>query len=226
MRSSISLRLIIKIQYLILRLKCLRKQIPGTFSIDDGHPLDWKVAELLRRYGHRGTFYWSRYNPDHEVMDDEQMRAFIHEFPEHEIGQHSYHHIPLTNMTLEEAETELREGWNWHKEMTGQEPRMFCYPKGFYHREHVKMLKDMGYVGARAVERDMKWPGYEAYEQEAGAQLYPERYHEALTRKHTNIWGHSWEIERYGLWEALEDILKHRKPLITNYEYTKSLYLE
>lgn len=209
-----------------LTLLLRRLRVPNTISIDDGHPLDWKVARLLRKYNHRGTFYWSRFNPKHEVMDESQMKAFIDEFPEHEIGQHGYNHIPLTEMTLKDAERELIDGWNWHKEMTGQEPRMFCYPKGFYHREHMKMLADMGYLGARAVEKSAKWPGYEVYEQEAGVQVYPDRYYKALSKSKTNIWGHSWEIERYGLWEVLEEILKHRETLVTNYEYTKSLYSE
>ena len=39
-----------------------------TISVDDGHPTDFKSAELLARYGLKATFYIPARNPEREVM--------------------------------------------------------------------------------------------------------------------------------------------------------------
>ena len=38
-----------------------------TTSWDDGHPLDFKLAELLNKYNLKGTFYIPRSNAEHRV---------------------------------------------------------------------------------------------------------------------------------------------------------------
>ncbi len=47
---------------------------PATFittSWDDGHPLDFRVAELLSKYGLRGTFYIPMIAENHILHPDD-----------------------------------------------------------------------------------------------------------------------------------------------------------
>lgn len=44
-----------------------------------------------------------------------------------------------------------------------------------------------------------------------------------------HLWGHSWEIEKYGMWEELEEFLKYckkssKREIVTNNQLTKLIY--
>ncbi|MCX6910233.1 MAG: polysaccharide deacetylase family protein [Verrucomicrobia bacterium] len=66
-----------------------------TISVDDGHPLDMRTAELLDRHGLKATFYVPAANPEREVMTKEQVRELSRRF---EMGGHTYHHVPLASL--------------------------------------------------------------------------------------------------------------------------------
>jgi hypothetical protein len=119
-----------------------------TTSWDDGHPSDFRVAELLARYGQRGTFYLPR-SAETETIDQSQVRDLATSF---EVGGHTVHHVTLTEVTDAESRREIAESRHWLEDISGQPCRMFCPPRGKYRRRHLDMIREAGYSGMRTVE--------------------------------------------------------------------------
>ena len=63
-----------------------------TTSWDDGHPLDFRVAEMLSRHNLRGTFYVPR-TADNATMSAAEVRELGASF---ELGAHTLAHVDLT----------------------------------------------------------------------------------------------------------------------------------
>jgi hypothetical protein len=124
---------------------------PATFittSWDDGHPLDLHVAELLSKYGLRGTFYIPMI-AENETMPAAQIRELSLAF---EIGAHTLHHAVLTEATEQKAWQEISGSKSWLENNTGLSCLMFCPPKGKYTNRHLEMARKAGYLGVRNVE--------------------------------------------------------------------------
>jgi hypothetical protein len=119
-----------------------------TTSWDDGHPLDFRVAELLKRYGLSGTFYVPMI-AENETMTATQLRELSLAF---EIGSHTLHHNVLTSLTEQQAWREIDDSKSWVENKTGQPCLMFCAPKGKYWSRHLEMIERAGYLALRTVE--------------------------------------------------------------------------
>jgi peptidoglycan-N-acetylglucosamine deacetylase len=119
-----------------------------TISWDDGHPSDLRVAELLAKYGLRGTFYVPRTAPG-GTMAAAQVRELSDNF---EIGAHTLHHRILTDATEEEASDEITGSKSWVEDTTGATCSMFCAPQGRFTGRHLEMARSAGYLGFRTVE--------------------------------------------------------------------------
>jgi peptidoglycan-N-acetylglucosamine deacetylase len=119
-----------------------------TTSWDDGHPLDLRVAELLSKYGLRGTFYIPMI-AGNETMPAAQIRELSLTF---EIGAHTLHHAVLTEATEQKAWQEIAGSKSWLESNTGLPCLMFCPPKGKYTNRHLDIARKAGYLGVRNVE--------------------------------------------------------------------------
>src|SRR5260370_11592613 len=118
---------------------------PATFittSWDDGHPLDLRVAELLSKYGLRGTFYIPMI-AENETMPAAQIRELSLTF---EIGAHTLHHAVLTEATEHKACHQIAESKSWLESNTGLPCLMFCPPKARYTNGHLEMARKAGYL--------------------------------------------------------------------------------
>jgi hypothetical protein len=119
-----------------------------TTSWDDGHPLDLRLAELLVKYGLRGTFYVPR-TAETETMTLPQLRELSRHF---EIGAHTLHHVDLATASDQVAWQEIVASRAWIEDSVGQPCPMFCPPRGHYATRHLRMIEKAGYQGARSVE--------------------------------------------------------------------------
>jgi peptidoglycan/xylan/chitin deacetylase (PgdA/CDA1 family) len=119
-----------------------------TTSWDDGHPLDLHLAELLRKYGLPGTFYVPL---DHElpVVTPSQIRELSADF---EVGGHTLHHCDLLTIPASLARREITDCKSELEQICGRACTSFCFPKGHFSREHVRMVRAAGYRTARTVE--------------------------------------------------------------------------
>ncbi len=214
-----------------------------TTSWDDGHPMDFKLAEILSKYNIEATFYIPQRNAEREVMLSDKIVELSKHF---EIGGHTLNHVRLNVADKDLINKEVSGSFVWLKDLLGYDPVSFCFPGGKYNKHAVESVFHSGFQVARTTDllsiRNTP-PGklmsttLQIYEHHAFTYFR----HLAKRRKWINLvkwlslnaisdlrkltdaylnqdsrnpaiclhlWGHSWEIEKYHLWEKLEEILK------------------
>lgn len=228
----------------------LMSQIMFTTSWDDGSVLDLKVADLLSRYGMRGTFYipmvfdgkGGKYAAYDRRLNEEEIRALA---SSHEVGGHSLSHRRLTDVPSADMPKEIAGSQEFLSTITGHPVKMFAFPGGKYNERVVDTVRQSGFVGARTTHKLAVQRPIDAFQMGTTiiCQPFPFRkvdathyywrqllnplraYHpmqfaftwQALARRvfrkaYTNgdyfhLYGHSWELEQYGMWGELESFL-------------------
>lgn len=124
-----------------------------TTSWDDGHPHDFRVADLLEKYGMTGTFYVCRDGQVGAKLTDNQIRSLA---SRHEVGAHTLTHPSLRKISPALQREEIQGSKQWLESVTGQECRMFAYPYGHYDETAVAAVRDAGFRGARTTQ-DLIW---------------------------------------------------------------------
>ncbi len=119
-----------------------------TTSWDDGHPLDLKLARLLKEYDIPATFYIPIKNPGRKVL----KKKYIQELSKHfDMGGHTYSHANLEELDQKRAYREITRGKKRLEKIIGKTVKPFCYPKGKYNKNTVNLVKKAGFIGARSV---------------------------------------------------------------------------
>jgi peptidoglycan/xylan/chitin deacetylase (PgdA/CDA1 family) len=129
-----------------------------TTSWDDGHVLDTRVAEMLTTYGLPGTFYIAPRNiemPSNERLNAQSIASLGRDF---EIGGHTLSHRRLPALSPHEARQEIEGGKSALEDILGDGVHAFCYPGGEYRPEHVELVREAGFSGARTVMRGVLQP--------------------------------------------------------------------
>jgi D-inositol-3-phosphate glycosyltransferase len=138
---------------LYARIAWTRLKPVVTTSWDDGHILDMKLAELLTRYGIRGTFYIAprtiEFGEKDRLTDDAIRRLST----THEIGAHTMSHRWLTTLTDEDAYREIVDSREYLEKVIKAPVTSFCYPAGKHTRAHARMAERAGYTLSRTVRR-------------------------------------------------------------------------
>jgi peptidoglycan/xylan/chitin deacetylase (PgdA/CDA1 family) len=125
-----------------------RRSALMTTSWDDGHPLDFRVAELLEGYGLAGTFYVPR-TSQRAVMHPQSIRELGHKF---EIGAHTLEHLRIDRLTDAEASAQLSGSRRWIEDTTGKSCDVFCFPGGEFKKRQLRLVREAGFRAARTVE--------------------------------------------------------------------------
>ncbi len=142
-----------------------------TISVDDGHPLDLRVAALLERHDLRATFYLPMSNDEGPpVIQAEQMRALAQHF---EIGSHTRSHRFLATLDDAAARAQIVDGKRMLEDCLGQPVHGFCYPGGHYRRRHIAMVRDAGFRYARTTQNLRIDAGRRPFEMPTTLQFYP-----------------------------------------------------
>jgi glycosyltransferase involved in cell wall biosynthesis len=131
------------------------KPVIVTTSWDDGHKLDLKLAQLLRRYGLQATFYVSpltREFPASERLTAEDIKQLAQDF---EIGAHTMTHPHLDRLDVAAARQEIIDSKVALERIIGRPLRSFCYPYGDYNEETKRLVQEAGFSRARSVKRFM-----------------------------------------------------------------------
>jgi peptidoglycan/xylan/chitin deacetylase (PgdA/CDA1 family) len=119
-----------------------------TTSWDDGHPLDFRIAELLARYAIPGTFYIPLRNT-RPTVSSSQIRELAKFF---EIGAHTVNHVRLVELDPEHARSEIVESKRRIEDILGRPCPIFCFPGGAYSDRHLTIAKEAGFTAVRTVE--------------------------------------------------------------------------
>jgi peptidoglycan/xylan/chitin deacetylase (PgdA/CDA1 family) len=142
-----------------------------TFSVDDGHPSDMKMAELLSKHHLNGTFYVPISNCEgYDVMSPQQLREIGRQF---EIGAHTYDHRLLINVDVREAYYQIAEGSRKLEDLLGKEVVGFCYPGGKYGKKDVKLVQACGFKYARTTMNLRFDAGDQPFEMPTTVQFFP-----------------------------------------------------
>ena len=129
------------------------KTVILTTSWDDGHKDDIRLARMLKEHGLKGTFYISPRNHEfarQDLLTSQEIKNMSRDF---EIGAHTLTHPRLPMISAAQAEEEIFDSKALLEEITGKEVKTFCYPYGYYAKEHVQLVKNAGYRYARTVAR-------------------------------------------------------------------------
>ena len=184
-------------------------------SWDDGKKQDIRLADLLRQYEIPATFYI----PNSTELSDNDIKGLSKEF---EIGGHTVNHIPLTDLSKTDANWEVKWNKKWLQDIIGRPVTSFCYPKGYYTERDVEIVKGAGFKEARTVKRLNTKEPKNKFEIETTIHVYPNHEDQGdwlakakeiwnTEPEYFHLWGHSFELDKYSLWEELEDFLGYVK---------------
>lgn len=220
-----------------------KKQLIITTSWDDGHALDLRLAELLDKYGIKGTFYVPINNAEHTVMLPSELDVIAGKF---EIGGHTVNHIYLNTLGEDDARYEVAECKTMLQDRLGRTVDAFCYPGGKYSQRDIRLVSKAGFLFGRttrllhtstSIQPQLMDTSMQAYHHSSvtltkhclkagfvlpivqqlffykGNKNFPLLAEVLMNKIQSNggvfhLWGHSWEIEEFGLWNDLELLLK------------------
>ncbi len=205
-----------------------KKPINIEISFDDGGALDIKAADILDKYGLKATFYivvdWIDKDGflTWDQVKDLDKRGFT-------IGSHTVTHPQdLKSLYEEQLFVEVQNSKDMIETVLGHSITKFCYPRGRTNARVRQVVVESGYIDARGTgkpgvitsEDKFYLPGTihifkrEEYRNQNIVDFANDVF-EQLKKEggYCNIWGHSAEIEREGLWDTLEGVLSLVKQL-------------
>jgi len=121
-----------------------------TTSWDDGSIYDYKLLQLLKPLGIKGTLYISKESKYRSLTDNDVK--FLSDY--FEIGSHSLSHPNLTTLNKVNAELEILNSKIYLEKITGKQCKIFGYPYGVFNDKTKEIVKRNGYIGARIVNQD------------------------------------------------------------------------
>ena len=224
-----------------------------TTSWDDGQKIDLKLAELLMRYGIKGTFYITK-SYQYPLKKDEVLKIA----EKHEIGAHTLNHIALTKVPISGAKREIEKSKAYVEEIVCHDIDMFCYPFGRYNNKIKKIVESAGFVGARTCNHGDFGMPKDPYEWQITLHASngsprmtfkiwrnnrisvrslidweiraKELFDLALEKGGVyHLWGHGYEYEKRNEWDKLERVFKYISnregvKYMTNGEVVEELY--
>lgn len=139
------------------------KKIIVTTSWDDGHILDIKLANLLKKYAIKGTFYISPEDNRRSVEERLNKEQILELSKSFEIGGHTMTHVQLDQISIEKARIEIKESKQFLESIVGRSIKSFCYPWGKYNLEHIHEIEKAGFNVGRTVKRFILNKGIDRY---------------------------------------------------------------
>lgn len=211
-------------------------------SWDDGHPLDMKLANMLRQHQVKGTFFIPIKNA--EGLPTLQKSDVLELGEDFEIGAHTFDHLYLPGRPKSEVFSQILTGKYALEDILGKPVNGFCYPGGKFNKEVISATRNAKFSYARTTSNMWSSVGDSPFLIPTTFQLYPhskstfirnylsqghflsrrslfkilistewsqaiDRVIDYINDKNgiLHIWGHSWELEKYGLWPQLERLL-------------------
>lgn len=189
-----------------------------TMSYDDGKWADERLVELFNRYGIRGTFnlnYGMMECP--ERIDRERIRTL---YAGHEVASHTMTHPTIARCPLTEVAREILEDRRGLESLVGYPVRGHAYPNGSCSEEIKDLLRGLGIAYGRTVQWEsgsMELPG-DLMEWNAtchhnyNLMKYAKEFAESQKKQYLQclyVWGHSYEFERDGNWELMEEFCSY-----------------
>jgi peptidoglycan/xylan/chitin deacetylase (PgdA/CDA1 family) len=177
-------------------------------SVDDGCASDVRIAELSLKYKIETIFYWPvewqslAYDKGYAPLTLDEAISITENF---EIGAHTITHRHLTKISTEDAKREIRDGGIILEYIFNQIVNKFCPPRGytnpelteytllFYESQRLTKGENLVHIHPDSgANNNMPWREYYGQNKD----------------KITEAWCHSWELDKFNLWDELEEWMK------------------
>ncbi len=186
-----------------------------TMSYDDGPDFDYRLVELFNQYGIRGTFHLNsgRLGKKDSVKREDVAKLYRH----HEVSCHTVTHPFLDQIPDGTVLREILRDRRTLEGLCGYPVRGMSYPFGRYTEHAIALLRSCGMEYSRTVEATgsfdlpedfMKWhpTAHHNGDLEGLWKQFIERDWSQMLLFY--IWGHSFEFDRDGNWERMEEFCR------------------
>jgi hypothetical protein len=120
-----------------------------TLSYDDGKTADYKLVEIMNKYGIRGTFNLNGgLQKDGKHIDSSEWKDL---YKGHEVAAHTFTHPTIDRCPSQEVVSELLNDKIYLEDVMGYPIRGIAYPNGSYSTRIRDIAKSLGFVYGRAV---------------------------------------------------------------------------
>ncbi len=143
-----------------------------TTSWDDDAASGLRVAEMLASKGLAGTFYvpTGRLGEGSALRASDLRSLSANGF---EIGAHTVSHAILTQVRGPDLRREVEECKQVLQQILGEPVTTFCYPKGRFNAEVVRIVREAGYQGARSTRMLASDALFSQFAMPTTVQAYP-----------------------------------------------------
>lgn len=174
---------------MIERFATSQNKIALTFDDGPDSTFTDPILEILERHNAKATFY----------MIGEHMKKYPHivkkvAFQGHEIGNHTYHHRNLTELTEREIEEEIASTDNIIRELTNEKPTSFRPPfLAWNEMTNEVVAQKFSYPiisAANLSAKDWEQPGTDWIVNETRKQMQPGSiliFHDGLGDRHQTV---------------------------------------
>lgn len=179
-------------------------------SVDDGCAWDMRVADLATKYEIPLIFYWPTDWHSVALKNDYLPLSYSDAMwlaSRFEVGSHGITHEHLTKMDYEDALYEIAESKVILENMFGVHITKFAPSRGYTNpqlTEFTMRLYDS--------QRLTKGKNLVHIHPNSGANdnVHWLNYYERLrdTEQEIELWGHSFDFDRYNLWDEIEGVLR------------------
>lgn len=174
-------------------------------SVDDGCRSDLRLADLATKYEFDLIVYlpveWQllAYDKEYQPLTYDEAYSLAKEF---EVGSHTITHRHLTKLPAHEAEEEISESKVMLEQLFNIEVSKFAPPRGytndslteftlrFYEKQRLTKGKDLVHIHPNSGANGNK------------------HWLDAITQDTKELWCHSWELDKFNMWDELEDYLR------------------
>lgn len=174
-------------------------------SVDDGCASDMRVADLAKKYEVECIFYWPcewrslAYENSYEPLNIVQALSIAQEF---EVGSHTVTHRHLTRIPFEEARVEISDSKFMLEGLFSKSVTKFAPPRGYTNDQLTEFTMKL-YDSQRLTRGE----GLVHVHPNSGANHNMHWLDYARSIDVDELWMHSWELNKFNLWDELEEYL-------------------
>ena len=194
-----------------------------TVSYDDGAAADIRLAELMRKYGIKGTFNLctdflgvkTDVFPGGGFVSEDEIKDV---YNGQEIACHTLSHMKLTDIGATAVSYQLAANRCSLEKLSGQIVTGAAYPFGFYDKKVLDILKNCGFEYARTTistgkydlpENFLAWHPTCHHNDERLFSLLETFFIDSEFPGFPQVfslWGHSFEFDRIDNWDRIERV--------------------
>jgi len=215
-------------------------------SVDDGDKLDIKLGEILLKYRIPTTFYIA---PNYSDLDDSVVYRIARgglcmkkKCPIiFDVGGHTMNHpLDLKKLDDNELKNEIFGCKKYLENLIEKPVTKFCYPRGRFDERVKDVVKEAGFTEARTVRvLNTDFPT-DPFETDVSVHVHPARKEYGDSNWITlglemldkvikdggrfELMCHSWEIDRFNMWEFFEDFISTMDEKMKEINYERKVY--